>query len=91
MKPDRVVLQAWVRSRATYRDVAHAERVGLVENERFSLQARRRYLLLWEWSAVLLSSARQDRMYAWAGAAGVSRRIARAQQIAAAIALGDNS
>lgn len=84
---DQLVLQAWILSRASYRDVAQAERDGAVGNERFSPQAQRRYLLLWEWSAVLLSSARQDRLYSWAGAPGVSRRIARARRIAQSLAL----
>ena len=83
---DRLVLRAWIRSRASYRDVAQAERDGVVGNERFSPQVRRRYLLLWEWSAVLLSSDRQDRLYSWAGAQGVSRRIARARRIAQSFA-----
>ncbi len=78
---DLVQLQVWLRSNASLADVESVERFGLLDNERFTEQARRAYRLLWEWSACRLSSEAQARFYAKCGEAALLRRIDRAKSI----------
>lgn len=42
-------------------------------------------LKLWEWSALRFSSHAQDRMYWWAGMAGIQRRIERCRRLREAV------
>lgn len=48
---DRLQLQTWLRSNASFDEVMRTSRFGLVENERFTEKARRHFYFLWLWSA----------------------------------------
>lgn len=89
---DRVQLSQWLAGHATLAEVEHAGAIGLVGNIRFTEQARRAYVFLWNWSAPRFSGsigARQDRIYAQHGAQALARRFARVNRIIARIIGGD--
>lgn len=81
---DLIQVQTWIKTYATLADVENAERVGLVENVRFSAQAKRLFTLLWYWSAPRFhgcAGQQQDRFYQKCGPAALERRIKRCQNI----------
>ncbi len=83
---DRQVLAAWLRSRASLKEVEAIAPVGLVENERFTPTALRAFRLLWTWSAFRFSGPAgraQDRFFDRRGPLALTRRIERAQRHAA--------
>lgn len=74
---DTRALDKWLRSGATLASVEKAAHIGLLGNERFSPQAVRAYRILWEWSALRLSSSRQEQAYRKIGQTKLMRRIER--------------
>jgi hypothetical protein len=77
---DKVQLQNWIRGKANRHDVMMAEAIGMVGNVRFTEQARRAYILLWDWSCNRFSGqigARQDFLYKKWGSMFLDRRFAR--------------
>jgi hypothetical protein len=82
---DRLQLMTWLRGGASLASVMGASQYGMVENERFTPDARRAFKLLWTWSAPRFSGEaglKQDRAYARLGSAGLARRMQRARQFA---------
>lgn len=87
---DKIVLAQWLRTRASLADVGAVSSRGLVDNERFTENARRAYRLIWTWSAYRLGGTagrRQDRVWSKCGREFLDRRIERCRRIAAAIIL----
>jgi hypothetical protein len=83
---DQIVLRNWLRSGATLAEVESVSRFGLVDNERFTEQARRAYKLLWTWSASRFAGVaglKQERAYARLGSDGLRRRFERCNRIIA--------
>lgn len=77
---DRLQLQTWLRSNASFDEVMRTPRFGLVENERFTEKARDHFRFLWLWSGAR-ESARHDRFYNAVGADAYWRRIERVRRI----------
>lgn len=83
---DQIVLRNWLRSGATLAEVESVSQFGLVDNERFTEQARRAYKLLWTWSAPRFAGVagmKQDRAYARIGGDRLRRRFERCNRIIA--------
>lgn len=86
---DRLVLANWLAAGATLAEVEGASRIGLVENERFTENARRAFRLIWVWSVPRLggiAGSLQERYYQRCGREALSRRHARARQWAERLA-----
>jgi len=83
---DTIALGNWLRSKATLAEVESVSQYGLLDNERFTEQARRAYRLLWTWSAPRfggIAGLKQERAYARLGADGLRRRFERCNRIIA--------
>lgn len=81
---DKLQVQTWLRSNATWEEVQAVPERGLVGNVRFSPKAKRLFFLLWAWSTHRFTgraAAMQDRAYLGGGLAAVNRRIARCNAI----------
>lgn len=81
---DKAKLIEWLRCGLTYNEVISIERMGYVDNERFSEEVRRKWVFLWNWSAPRFSGAigmRQDRVYDRMGKDFLNRRFARINRI----------
>ena len=80
---DKQQLKYWLNN-ASLEDVMRVERIGLVENERFTEQARRAYILLWSWSDYRFegkAGENQERFYNKCGRNAFIRRKNRALKI----------
>lgn len=85
---DILQLSYWVHGRASLADVESVDRIGLVDNERFTEQARRAFVLYWTWSTFRHSGRAdwlQERCYRAHGMDGLKRRIARAHRLMARV------
>lgn len=94
LQKDINTLTNWVKGRASLRSVEEVSRYGLVENERFTENARRAYRLIWGWSAVRLSGPYgtwQDRVFDRWGASFVDRRIQRCNELVRKLMAGQVS
>lgn len=89
---DVLQLDRWLRSGASLSEVEDAQRYGLVDNERFTEQARRAYKLLWLWSAPRFGGAaavRHERFYNKCGKVMYHSRILRARRRLAGFLAGE--
>lgn len=83
---DTIQLERWLAGRASLQDVMSVERFGLLDNERFTEQARRAYILAWEWSAPRFSGRigwRQEMLFKRHGQAFLQRRYDRCNRMIA--------
>lgn len=81
---DTLQLERWLRSKASLQEVLDANPVGLVGNVRFGPQARRAFVLAWNWSAHRFHGRiadRQDALYVKHGREFLERRIARCNRM----------
>lgn len=78
---DKIKVAEWLNAGVSLRDVENSSCIGLVDNVRFTPEAKRVYRLIWEWSAMRLSSHAQDLRYRQCGMAGINRRIERCRRI----------
>lgn len=84
LNKDKRAVGAWLRAGYSHNDCMRAERMGLVENERFTYRAKEVYVVLWAWSAYRFegdAGRAQDALYYRGGIEAVSRRIARCQRL----------
>lgn len=79
---DSRILCGWVAGRASLADVESVDPIGIVGNVRFSERARRRFRLIWEWSAFRYSSRAQDVFWNRHGRDAFYRRMARVRRMA---------
>jgi hypothetical protein len=82
-----LTLANWLNGRASLEEVLSTDPIGIVGNERFSKgQARRAFILAWEWSAHRFSgqiAKRQEALWTRHGPEFVNRRIARCKRMVA--------
>lgn len=78
---DTLQLANWLDSRASYNDVKYVARFGLVDNERFTEQARRAFFLAWTWSGESLSDEAKYRFWKRCGEVAFQRRIQRCRRM----------
>lgn len=81
---DTQVLCNWIAGGASAAEIEGLSRFGLVDNERFSERARRRFLLICEWSNFRMSSAAQEKFWLLHGRNAFYRRMNRARALARA-------
>lgn len=78
---DFTTLKTWLRAGVSLAEAERVDRIGLVDNVRFSERVLDWYRFIHEWSAPRLSSPAQDRLFERRGSVAVWRRINRVRAL----------
>lgn len=81
---DLAQVQTWLQAGCSWAEVEDTHPIGLLDNVRFTSDAKRLFFLLWAWSAPRFTGRAgilQDRAYQKGGIDAVNRRIARCNKI----------